>query len=253
MTEEIRKFKACELSVEVYPSRLKMGEAAASHVAEQFRKVVSQKGEVRIIFAAAVSQLEFIASLLKFNDIPWEKIVAFHMDEYHTLPADAPQRFGNFLKKHLFSKKEFGKVHYIADNMNSYVSLLEEAPIDIVALGIGENGHLAFNDPPVADFNDPKTIKEVKLDEVCRQQQVNDGEFRSIDLVPETALTITMPAIMKADFLSVVVPGPAKADAVKKTIYDEISTECPSTILRIHPNAKLFLDAESSQLAMNKQ
>lgn len=253
MTEEIQKFKACELTVEIHPTRTSMGEAAAEHVGKQIRKVASEKGEVRIVFAAAVSQLEFIASLVAQEDIPWDKIIAFHMDEYHTLPAEASQRFGNFLKTHLFSKRNFGQVHYIADNMESYVSLLEEAPIDIIALGIGENGHLAFNDPPVADFNDPKTIKEVKLDEVCRQQQVNDGEFESIELVPETALTITMPAIMKADFLSVVVPGPTKAEAVKKTIYDEISTDCPSTILRIHPNAKLFLDTESSQLSMNKQ
>ena len=248
----IKDFKAGQLSVSIYESRTELGEAAAGYVAERIKKAAERKDKVRVVFAAAVSQTEFLQEFLKRDDVPWEKVVGFHMDEYHTLPANAPQRFGNFLKKHLFSHRPFGKVHYMANNMESYVALIEEAPIDIVCMGIGENGHLAFNDPPVANFNDPKTVKEVILDQVCRQQQVNDGEFERIEDVPETAVTLTLPTLMKAEFLSIVVPGPTKAEAVKKTLFGEISTSCPSTILRIHPNAKLFLDIHSAKNIQEK-
>ncbi|MEX2362101.1 MAG: 6-phosphogluconolactonase [Balneolaceae bacterium] len=241
-----------KLKVEVSPERETMGKSAAEYVGNQIKKVASEKGHVRVIFASAVSQQEFLSELLMIDDIPWEKITAFHMDEYHMLPADAPQRFGNFLKKHLFRHKRFGEVHYMENDLQNYARLINEAPIDIACLGIGENGHLAFNDPPVADFNDPETTKEVKLDEICRQQQVNDGAFSQIDDVPETAVTLTIPALIKTEFLSVVVPGATKAKAVAYTLFHPISTEWPSTILREHPYAKLFLDTHSAKNILEK-
>lgn len=247
-----KDYTAEKLEVSVYPNRAELGRASAEFVANRVKAIAAKKGNVRMVFAAAVSQKEFLAELLNMDNIPWDKITAFHMDEYHTLPGDASQRFGNFLKGQLFRHKSFAEVHYMNDNMQAYAKLIQEAPIDIVCLGIGENGHLAFNDPPVADFNDPEIIKEVELDEVCRQQQVNDGEFAHIEDVPNTAVTLTIPALMEAGHLSVVVPGSSKAEAVAKTLFHPVSTECPATVLRLHPNAKLFLDKHSAKNIMEK-
>lgn len=241
-----------KLNVEILPDKNALGRSAAEYVADCIKKASKEKGNVRMVFAAAISQREFLAELVKMKDIPWPQITAFHMDEYHTLPESAPQRFGNFLWEHLFRLRDFGAVHYIKDDLEQYAALINEAPIDIACLGIGENGHLAFNDPSVADFEDPHTLKKVKLDRICRQQQVNDGEFADISEVPESAVTLTIPALMKADFLSVVVPGAAKAAAVAKTLYHPVSTECPSTILRTHPRVRLFLDDRSAKKIMER-
>ncbi|MEQ8523421.1 6-phosphogluconolactonase [Gracilimonas sp.] len=248
----IKKHIAGNLKISIAEDRQTMGREAAHEVAERIKKVSAEKESIRMVFAAAVSQKEFFEELLEFDDIPWQKVIAFHMDEYHTITNEAPQRFGNFLKEHLFQYKPFGAVHYIQSNFETYSNLISEADIDIICLGIGENGHLAFNDPPVADFKDPEVFKEVKLDEICRQQQVNDGQFKTLDEVPQTAVTLTIPTLMKADYLSVVVPGSAKAKAVAKTVFHPVSTECPSTVLRLHPNAKLYLDTHSSKNIMEK-
>ncbi|MEX0719564.1 MAG: 6-phosphogluconolactonase [Balneolaceae bacterium] len=247
-----KKITVGKLKVEVFPDRDNLGKSSAIYVANQIKAVAKEKGTVRIIFASAVSQKEFLAELLKIDDIPWGKITAFHMDEYHTLPETAPQRFGNFLKEHLFNHRDFGAVHLMNNDLEEYSQLIEEAPIDIICLGIGENGHLAFNDPPVADFKDPKTVKVVELDEVCRQQQVNDGEFETLEEVPKTAITLTIPVLLKIKFLSIVVPGESKSEAIARTLFHPVSTECPSTVLRLHPNAKLFLDIPSAKNIMEK-
>jgi len=246
-TMEKREFSIDQLEVSIFENLDEMGKASALHVARQIREVANQKDEVRIIFASAASQLEFLSQLLKQKDILWKKITAFHMDEYHTLPEDAPQRFGNFLREHLFQHISFGEIHYMGEDLNSYAEKIKAAPIDIACLGIGENGHLAFNDPPVADFSDSQMLKTVELDEICRQQQVNDGAFETLSDVPETAVTLTIPALMEAEFLSVVVPGASKAKAVEQTLFGEISTQCPASVLRLHPSATLFLDNQSSQ------
>jgi|TARA_R100000963_G_C4637589_1_gene101502 glucosamine-6-phosphate deaminase len=248
----IKKYIAGKLKVFFFESRQSLGEQAAQDVAERIKKVSDEKESVRMVFAAAVSQKEFLEELLKIEDIPWQKITAFHMDEYHTIPNEAPQRFGNFLKEHLFQHKPFGAVHYMQSDFEAYSNLIDEANIDIICLGIGENGHLAFNDPPVADFKDPKVLKEVELDQICRQQQVNDGQFKTLEDVPETAVTLTIPTLMKADYLSVVVPGSAKAVAASKTLFHPVSEECPSTVLRLHPDAKLYLDNHSAKNIIEK-
>ncbi|MGJ7031597.1 glucosamine-6-phosphate deaminase [Niabella hirudinis] len=238
--------------VKKYPTRQAMGEAAAVAVAGQIRQLLEQQELVNIIFAAAPSQNEFLAALL-LEEIDWERINAFHMDEYVGLVADAPQGFGNFLKDRLFAKVPFRTVHYINGNApdlhaecSRYAQLVKQNPPDIVCLGIGENGHIAFNDPPAADFEDPELVKQVGLDSVCRQQQVNDGCFAALSLVPAKALTLTIPALIKGRYLYCIVPGRLKAQAVYNTLYAEIKSLYPSTILRTHPGMTLFLDEQSA-------
>lgn len=244
----ISKYKTDELEVLVYQDRKQLGMAAAHMVGTRINQLLKEKDEVRIIFAAAASQCEFFTELLNVPDIEWQKVVAFHMDEYHTLPTNASQRFGNFLDGVFFRFIDFKAIHYMTEDLLAYQELISEAPVDICCLGIGENGHLAFNDPPVADFDDPEVIKEVRLDEICRQQQVNDGEFNDIKDVPKKAVTLTIPTLLSATYLSVVVPGLTKAEAVEGTLLGDISTSCPASILRKHPNAKLFLDTHSAKL-----
>ena len=187
-------------------------------------------------------------------EVDWNKINAFHMDEYVGLDKDSPQGFGNFLKDRLFSKVSLRQTHYLngnADDLeeecNRYAQLLEKYPTDIVCLGIGENTHLAFNDPHVALFNDPKIVKVVDLDEKCRTQHVNDGCFVALQEVPANALTITIPALFKSTYAYAVVPGELKANAIYHTLHDEVEEKYPSTILRRHPNAVLFIDENSAK------
>lgn len=245
-----------KLDVRIYQTRIEMGRAASGKFAKEANEILKTKEELNIVFAAAPSQNEFLAGLQE-EVLDWSRINAFHMDEYIALAEDAPQGFGNFLKHRLFDKFNFKSVNYLNGNAEDiaaecvrYSDLLDRNPIDIVCMGIGENGHLAFNDPPVADFEDKHTVKVVELDEICRQQQVNDGCFTSLDEVPKKALTLTIPALLSAQYINCVVPGPSKAQAVKHTLHSEISTENPATILRRHPNVVLYLDKDSSKLIM---
>ena len=246
------------LRVNIYESRDAMGKAAAYDVKEKILSLLSQKESIRMIFAAAPSQNEVLAALACDKDIPWERVHAFHMDEYIGLSPDAPQGFGNFLKTHIFGLAPFASVSYIdisatdADKECArYASLLGDAPIDIVVMGIGENGHIAFNDPPVADFNDKKAVKPVALDEICRQQQVNDGCFTHIDDVPKTAITLTVPTLLAGGALFCIVPAKTKANAVRDTLTGDIGEWCPATALRRHESAVLYLDADSASLLEN--
>ena len=206
-----------------------------------------------MIFAAAPSQSEMLAALVREPGIDWPRVAAFHMDEYLGLPPEAPQRFGNWLRASLFDRVPLGEVHLIETGDEprrraaAYAALLAEAPIDAVCLGIGVNGHIAFNDPPVADLDDPLDVKVVELDAVCRQQQVDDGAFASSTRCRPTALTLTVPRLLRADRLFCVVPGPAKREAVRRTLHDPIGTACPATALRLHPACTLYLDADSSR------
>lgn len=243
------------LTVKIFPSREKMGKEAAKDVSETIGKLLEAKDEINMIFAAAPSQNDFTKELLSDKFIKWERINAFHMDEYIGLSKDAPQGFGNFLKEKLFAHLPFKSVHYLngtaADaeqECKRYSSLLMQYPVDIVCLGIGENGHIAFNDPPVADFRDAEIVKVVELEQACRQQQVNDKCFASIDLVPRKALTVTIPALLKAKYMFCIVPSALKAPAVYKTLKGEISEKCPATILRTKKDAVLYLDEDSASL-----
>lgn len=241
-----------KLQVLVYATRLEMGEEAARCVQEKIEELLKQQESVNIVFAAAPSQNEFLRTLGQ-APIEWSRIRAFHMDEYIGLRSDAVQGFGNFLRESLFDKVPFLSVHYIDGNATDrqaecdrYAALLGQYPPDIVCMGIGENGHIAFNDPPVADFADPYAVKVVRLDQACRQQQVNDGCFSELRLVPAHAITLTVPALMSGRFIYCVVPGKLKAEAVFNVLSREIGEDYPASILRNHPNAVLFLDAASA-------
>lgn len=242
------------LEVLIFENRTLMGIEAAKDVAACICSLLANKAELNMIFAAAPSQNDFLEALLKHN-LPWHKINAFHMDEYIGLHNDAPQGFGNFLRERIFNKVRFKSVHYLngsaadpAAECERYADLLALYPVDIVCMGIGENGHIAFNDPPVANFNDPLLVKKVELDAICRQQQVNDSCFLTLEDVPKEALTLTIPALMKAKFVFSIVPGNTKSVAVKNTLYGPINESCPASILRKHKNARLYLDQQSSNL-----
>ena len=251
----MKTFNKDLLKVNIYPSRDAMGAAAASDVKAAILRLLSEKETINMIFAAAPSQNEVLANLANDKEIPWGRVNAFHMDEYIGLDKDAPQGFGNFLRDHIFGIAPFKSVNYIRidapdadEECARYSDLLREYPVDIVVLGIGENGHIAFNDPPFADFSDDKLVKSVKLDEVCRNQQVNDGCFATIDDVPTHALTLTVPALMSGKELYCIVPARTKANAVKETLYGEITPACPASVLRTHKCATLYLDPDSASL-----
>ena len=251
----MKNLKKDNLNVNIYSSRDEMGRAAAADVKAAILRALDAKETINMIFAAAPSQNEVLFNLANDKEIPWGRVNAFHMDEYIGLDKDAPQGFGNFLKRAIFGIAPFKSVNYIdisapdADlEAERYSALLSENPVDIVVLGIGENGHIAFNDPPFADFNDPRLVKSVKLDEVCRNQQVNDGCFATIDDVPTHALTLTVPALMAGKELYCIVPAKTKAKAVYETLNGEVTPACPASVLRNHECATLYLDPDSSSL-----
>ncbi|HEX8023258.1 glucosamine-6-phosphate deaminase [Mucilaginibacter sp.] len=248
----LKKIKAEKLEVIVLENRASLGQTAAKKVSEAIKLLLLTKPLINMIFAAAPSQNEFLAALVNDNSIEWQKISAFHMDEYLSLPHAAPQLFSSFLKRMLFERVPFASVNYIGGNAANYkaeceryASLLKNNPVDIVCMGIGENTHIAFNDPHVANFHDPEIIKRVQLDQACRQQQVNDGCFETLNAVPEYALTLTIPALVAATYIFCMVPGANKADAVKYTLQEPVSERYPSTILKAHNNAILFVDTNS--------
>ncbi|MBQ4047851.1 MAG: glucosamine-6-phosphate deaminase [Clostridia bacterium] len=239
------QFTKDKLAVQVYATRAEMGVAAADDIAACMQALLAEKETINMVFAAAPSQNDVLASLLS-RDLGWERVNAFHMDEYVGLKKEDPQSFGNYLNEHVFSKANFKNVYYVADYGLAYEELLAKNHIDIVCLGIGENGHIAFNDPGVADFNDPLRIKKAELDDVCRMQQVHDGCFPTFDDVPTHAYTLTIPQMVSADHMFCVVPAPTKANAVYNTVNLEITDQCPATILRRHDHAVLYCDADSA-------
>jgi glucosamine-6-phosphate deaminase len=242
------------LEVHQYPDRAALGAAAAALVADAIRGACGTRGEARVIFACAPSQNEFLAALIR-QPIVWANVTVFHMDEYVGLRAEHPQSFRHFLRTHLLehiaAPRAVHLIHAENDPLHEaarYGKLLAEKPIDVVCLGIGENGHLAFNDPPVADFRDPQRVKVVELDDACRQQQVNDGCFPTFAAVPTHALTLTIPTLVGARQVSCVVPGERKAQAVSDTLHGPISPACPASVLRQHANAVLHIDDAAAAL-----
>ncbi|MBP1842389.1 glucosamine-6-phosphate deaminase [Rhizobium petrolearium] len=239
------------LVVESFATRAEMGIAAAADIAAALAERLARQSDVRMVFAAAPSQADMLEALCAKPGIDWSRVTAFHMDEYIGLSPSSPARFANWLDAHVFSKLPFAAVHRItpepdaAAEVRRYADLLNEAPIDFVCLGIGVNGHIAFNDPPVADFADPLDVKVVELDDVCRQQQVDDECFPDLASVPHEAITLTVPRLLRADRLFCVVPGAVKRDAVSKALYGPLATECPASVLRTHPACTLYVDKDS--------
>lgn len=251
----MKYMKAGQMQVYIAESRAQMGEISGHDVAAMLKTLLAIKDELNVMFAAAPSQNDVLATLVSDKEIDWSRVNAFHMDEYIGLDKNAPQGFGNFLRERVFSKADFKTVNYInpeaADpeaEADRYEALLREYPMDVCILGIGENGHVAFNDPGEADFNDARLVKTVKLDERCRQQQVNDGCFATLDDVPKTAMTVTVPGLCRAKAMFCIVPTTNKAEAVRNTVLGEISDLCPASILRTKPGAKLYLDPDAASL-----
>ena len=251
----MKAFEKDKLKVEIYDTRAEMGNAAARDIKAKIAQLLAEKREINMIFAAAPSQNEVLAALADDGQIEWNRVNAYHMDEYIGLSADAPQGFGNFLKAHIFARAPIKSVHYIDCTASDpekeaarYEKLLGDNPPDIVVMGIGENGHIAFNDPPVADFKDARGAKVVKLDEVCRNQQVHDGCFARLEEVPKYAITLTVPTLVSAPWLVCIVPAKTKANAVKECLTGEIGEHCPASILRLQENAVLYLDKDSASL-----
>lgn len=242
-----------KFTVNKLSDRKELGRVAAQEAAEAISALLKEKETINAIFAAAPSQNEFLEELAK-SGVDFSRINAFHMDEYVGLPDDAPQRFAAYLREHIFSLVPFRSVNYLNGSAcdaeaecERYYALLRENPVDIVFMGIGENGHIAFNDPHVADFNDPKLVKVVELDEKCRQQQVNDGCFAKIDDVPKRAMTLTIPALMAAGQHFCMVPGKTKCQAVHDTVCGPIGPHCPATAMRTAPDARLYIDGDSGR------
>jgi glucosamine-6-phosphate deaminase len=251
----VDEFQVDSLRVKVYADRQLLGLAAGLAAGRELQKHLAEHGSARLVFAAAPSQQEFLSTLAAYEGIGWDTVTALHLDEYVGLTRDAPQRFGNWLDRHIFGLAHPGTVHYLNGNAEDidqecrrYEALLREAPLAIGCLGIGENGHLAFNDPPVADFQDPALVKVITLDQRSREQQVHDGCFAHLEEVPTHALTLTIPACFSPAQIHCMVPGSTKAEAVKRTLQGPIGEACPATILRRHPGATLYLDRDSAAL-----
>lgn len=237
--------------IHILPNPRELGELAAFDVANELRGLLAVQPSVRMIFAAAPSQSEMLRALAKKTGIDWSRVVAFHMDEYVGLPSGAKQRFGEWLKREFFNHVSLGSVHLIEPGdepeiaAKRYATLLAEAPVDIVCLGIGMNGHIAFNDPP-ADFAEPNDAYVVELEQMSRTQQVEEGLFPALQDVPKFAVTLSIPRLLRARKLFCCVPGALKTVAVTRAFTDTVDASCPASILREHADCTVYLDIQSA-------
>lgn len=248
----MKEFHKDRMTVRIFPGKDELGKAAAVSVTHKLMRSIADKGYANLILATGASQFQFLEHLQQ-HGIEWDKITVFHLDEYLGLPDTHPASFRKYLRERILEKVSPRKVYYLDGDapdpeaeVQRYENLLMEHQVDVACIGIGENGHIAFNDPPVADFNDPRLVKVVELDDACRRQQLGEGWFPTFDDVPTHALSLTIPAIMNCRHISCVVPDERKAEAVYNTINSEVSTGCPATILRTHPDCILYLDEEAA-------
>lgn len=261
IAEQQTRLHAGNLKVEIHPSREAAGQAAASAAAESIRRLAAslpagrQGGQAAVIFATGASQLAMLHALTGMSGVPWDRVTGFHMDEYAGLSADHPASFRRYLRENLTARvrlREFFEVDGSADDAArvalAYANRLRTHSPELCLMGIGENGHLAFNDPAEANFWDPLDAKVVTLDAACRAQQVAEGWFPDLAAVPRRAITLTIPALLRVPKLIISVPGKRKAEIVARALREEISTACPATILRAHADATVYLDAESASL-----
>lgn len=258
MTEQaLLETKADLLPVSVYPTNEAMGQAAAKEAAQIIQEAIKEKGSAAIIVATGNSQLTFLKALRETDGIDWSKVTIFHMDEYVGLKAGHSASFPVFLQRHLLDHipapaafhPVVAREGHLETDCAEYARLLRAHPVDFCAMGIGENGHLAFNDPPFAEFNDPVWVKVIRLDEMSRRQQVGEGHFGGLDEVPTHAITLTIPALLAAKRVFCIVPEARKANAVYDTINGPITEACPASIMRQKPHVHLYLDAEAAAKA----
>lgn len=251
----IKEFTCDALRVRIYATRQAMGAGAAADAAAVIKELLKEKDEVNIMFGAAPSQDDVLGALMADDTIDFSRINAFHMDEYVGLSEQHPQSFASYLRAHVVGLRAFRSVHFIRGDAPDheaeclrYERLLQAHPTDVVMMGVGENGHIAFNDPPVANFHDTRLLRVVTLEERCRMQQVHDGCFASLDEVPTQAITVTVPGLMRGSHQFCVVPTRLKAQAVHDLIHGPIGESCPATALRMAASATLYLDADSASL-----
>jgi glucosamine-6-phosphate deaminase len=247
--------KIDSLEIKIYETDSALGSAAAEHVTHQLLRIIKEKGFANLLLATGTSQLHFLKAFSEGKSLDWSRISVFHLDEYIGITADHPASFRKYLQDRVVDRVKPGKVFLLQGDENDipgeidrYEQLLDQHPVDIACIGIGENGHIAFNEPLKSDFNDHKMVRIVELDDVSREQQVKEGWFTDIDQVPRQALTLTIPAIMRSGKISCVVPELRKAIPIKDALYGPISTQCPASILRTHREAVLFLDAGSASV-----
>ncbi|WP_228055654.1 glucosamine-6-phosphate deaminase [Lusitaniella coriacea] len=254
--QTLETFAVDSLSVRVYPDGTTLAQDAAQMALECLGKAIEQQGSAAAILATGNSQLQFLDAIASSNNLDWSKVTFFHLDEYVGIAAEHPASFRRYLRDRAERPLNPKTFHYLQGDAPNplaecerYTQLLQEQPIDLCCLGVGANGHLAFNEPDVADFDDPQRVKPIELASATRQQQVDSGCFPTLDSVPQFALTLTLPAICTAKNLFCFAPGIHKAAIARKMLKSPISPQCPASILRSHPQATLFLDRDAvSQL-----
>ena len=250
-------FRVDELDVHVFATAEQLGAAAAAEAAAAIRRAVDERGQANAMFATGNSQFAFLDALTARDDVPWSKVVGFHMDEYVGMDDSHSASFARYMRERIIDVVHPGEFHCVdgtndaARECERYSALLRSHPLDLCCMGVGENGHLAFNDPPFADFDDPLDVKEITLDDASRRQQVGEGHFATIDDVPRTAVTVTIPALLRAARVLAIVPEARKADAVKRALHGPITTDCPASILRRASHATLYLDRASAAYVAN--
>jgi len=251
--DPVKLFSVDQLSVRIYTDQLQMSQAVALDIQNYLQATLAVQASISAVLATGNSQIHFLSELARNKDLNWSSITFFHMDEYLGISPDHPASFRRYLRERVEEKIHPKTFHYIEgdaqeplDECNRYAKLLRSNEIDLCCLGIGENGHIAFNDPPVANFEDPYLVKIVKLDHACQLQQVNEGHFPNLGAVPDYALTLTIPALCLARKMCCIVPEKRKAKAVKRALNGPIDVSCPASALRRCPQATLFLDADSA-------
>jgi glucosamine-6-phosphate deaminase len=250
---DVPSLTAEKMKLMIYPSKRAAGEAAARAVAEELRRLAQLQEQIGVIFATGAAQFDTLAFLTSTPDLPWKKVRGFHLDEYVGLDENHPASFRRFLRDRLTQHVEMGaffEMDGAAPDLKAvcrnYMKEMHVAEPQLCLLGIGENGHIAFNEPSEADFHDPLEMKIVRLDQTCRQQQAAEGWFPTWQEAPERALTLTIPTVMRVPKLIASVPGPRKANIIRRTVHEAISTACPSTFLRTHPDITVYLDTDSA-------
>jgi glucosamine-6-phosphate deaminase len=248
-------FRVDDLCVQIYNSEVEMAQDVAEIAQKYLQQILNQQDTAAILLATGNSQLKFLDALIALGGVNWSRITLFHLDEYLGITAEHSASFRRYLRERVEIRVIPKEFHYIEGDTlqpvaecDRYTKLLQAQPIDLCCLGVGENGHLAFNDPAVANFQDPYSVKLVKLDTVNRQQQVNTGHFPNLETVPQYAFTVTISMICSAKKIICLAPEKRKANVVKEMLQGAISTDCPASILRQQPQATLFLDVNSASL-----
>jgi glucosamine-6-phosphate deaminase len=241
------------LKIEIHQDTASAGKAAAHATARAIQELKQKNECLAVLFATGASQLATLDALIERADVPWKEVQGFHLDEYVGISENDPASFRRYLRERLTQRVRMRKFFEIQGDApdpemicSQYAQRLQAAQPQLCLLGIGENGHLAFNDPAEANFEDPLDVKVVSLDSECRHQQVAEGWFSGLEEVPSQAITVTIPALMRVPRLIASVPGPRKAAVMRRTVEEAISTACPATILRRHPDVTVYLDRDSA-------